>query len=280
MSFFSKTSVKLAAAALIVILGGSKGALAQTQTFSFSGALPGSQVVTVSSDSGSSYEQGYAGRYHGTLAGDPINIFCVDITHDIHTSDTYTANTQYHITDAKGSLTGAYYAGGLASAITTNDLGSVTVTGIEASHRASQVAWLADNYLNASSFSGSGDTDLTNNLTAISLSIWDIVRDGGNGLTAGQVKAKNLGSLGSLVTYYEALAGNQTAYQSSTAMWIQAPQSTSGGHLQDYVYVKNSVTNGTLQAVPEPGVPTMILCMGLVAGAVVVTRKRRMTIAI
>lgn len=277
MSFFSKTSGKLAAAALIVILGGAKSTLAQTQTFSFSGSLPGSQVVTVTSDGGSSYEQGYAGRYHGTLAGDPINIFCVDITHDIHNNDTYTANTQYHITDAKGSQSGAYYAGGLASAITTNDLGSVTVTGIEASHRASQVAWLADNYLSASSFSGSGNTDLTNNLTAISLSIWDIVRDGGNGLGSGQVKAKHLGSLGSLVSYYEALAGNQTSYQSSTAMWIQAPLSDGGGHLQDYVYVKNGGNPGIPQPVPEPGVPTMILCMGLVAGAVVVARKRRMT---
>ncbi len=275
MSIFSKTSVGLTAAALIVILGGAKGASAQT--FSFSGALPGSQVVTVSSDGGISYENAYAGRYHGILAGDPINIFCVDITHSIHTNDTYTANTQYHITDAKGSLSGNYYAGGLASAITTNDLGSVTVTSIEASHRASQVAWLADNYLNANSFSGSGDTDLTNNLTAVNLSIWDIVRDGGNGLGSGQVTAKNLGSLGNLVSYYEALAGNQTTYQSSTAMWIQAPQSTSGDHLQDYVYVKKGSNSGTPQPVPEPGVPTMILCMGLVAGAVVAARKRRMT---
>jgi len=275
MSIFPKTSVGLTAAALIVILGGAKGASAQT--FSFSGALPGSQVVTVSSDGGSSYENAYAGRYHGILAGDPINIFCVDITHDIHTSDTYAANTQYHITDAKGSLSGKYYAGGLASAITTNDLGSVTVTSIEASHRASQVAWLADNYLNATSFSGSGDTNLTNNLTAVNLSIWDIVRDGGNGLGSGQVKAKHLGSLGSLVSYYEALAGNQTTYQSSTAMWIQAPLSTSGDHLQDYVYVKKGNNPGTPQPVPEPGVPTMILCMGLVAGAIVVSRKRRMT---
>ena len=121
-------------------------------------------------------------------------------------------------------------------------------------HRASQVAWLADNYLSASSFSGSGD-----------------------GLASGRVQAKNLGSISSLVTDYEALASNQTAYQSSTAMWIQAPQSTSGSHLQDYVYVKNIVTNGTLQAVPEPGVPTMILCLGLVAGAAVIARKRRIT---
>ena len=275
MAIFSKTQAGLTAVALGVILSGAKGVSAQT--FSFSGALPGSQVVTISSNGGSSYEQGYAGRYHGTLAGDPINVFCVDITHKIHTNDTYKANTQYRITDKKGSLSGSYYGGGLASAITTNDLGSVTVTGTEASHRASQVAWLADNYLNASSFSGSGDTDLTNNLSAISLSIWDIVRDGGNGLKSGQVQAKNLGSLGSLVTYYEALAGNQSAYQSTTAMWIQAPQSEFGDHLQDYVYVKGGHSTRTPQPVPEPGVPSMLLCLGLVAGAVVVARKRQTT---
>ena len=103
----------------------------------------------VSPACGSSYEQGHAGRYYRPLTGDPINIFCVDITHDIHTSGTCTANTQYHIPDAKGSLSGSCYAGGLASAITTNDLGSVTVT-----------------------------------------SIWDVVRDGGDGLTSGQVQSK------------------------------------------------------------------------------------------
>ncbi len=109
-------------------------------------------------------------------------------------------------------------------------------------------------------------------------SIWDIVRDGGDGLTSGQVQAKNLGSLGSLAAYYEALACHQTTDQSSTAMWIQALQSASGGHQQNLMYAKGNTTYP--QAVPEPGVPTMILCMGLVAGAVVVTRKRRMTIAI
>lgn len=272
MSLISKSQVGLAVAALSSILGGATAAHAQTQNFVFSGALPNSQGVSVSSNGGATYENAYAGQYHATLDNTPINIFCVDISHDIHNNDAYTANTQYHITDAAGPLSGSYYSGGLASAITTNDLGSVTVTAAQASARASEVAWLADNYLNVSSFSGVKDTDVTDNFTAISLSIWDIVRDGGDNLSTGQVVAQNLGSVGDLVTYYEGLAGKQTAYQSSTATWIQAPQSTPGSHMQDYVYEKSGTPP---QAVPEPGVPTMLSCLGLVVSGLYLRRKQQ-----
>ena len=272
MSILSTTQFGLATAIAVTVLGAAS--TAQAQTFSYSGSLPGSQTVLISDDGGQNYGFAQAGRYHGTLANAPINIFCVDIGHQINKGDTYQANTQYHITDAKGSLTGSYYAGGLASAITSNDLGSVTVTAVQASQRASEVAWLADNYLNATAFTGSGDTDLTNNFTAINLSIWDIVRDGGDGLTNGSVRSISFGSQSSLVGYYEALAASQTAYQSSTAMWIQAPVSESGYHLQDYVYEKSGGAPRP-PAVPEPGVPTMLLCLGLVAGAVVLRRKRQ-----
>ena len=283
MSLFSKTQISktqigLSAAVLVAILGGTGSAHAQTQTFSFVGALPGSQGVYVSSDGGKTYEDAYTGRYHATLNGAPINIFCVDISHDIHNGDTYAANTQYHITDAAGPLSGSYYKGGLASAITTNDLGSVTVTAPQAAARASEVAWLADNYLNASAFTGVTDTNSVDNLTAVNLSIWDIVRDGGDGISSGQVQATNLNSsLSGLVSYYEGLAGGETTYQSATATWIQAPESASGGHMQDYVYEKPATPG--VQPVPEPGVPTMLLCLGLVVGGVALRRKRQMSAA-
>jgi len=261
MSLLSKTQVSLTTALVVAILGG--GSTAHAQTFSFIGSTPGSQIVTVSSDGGADYQGAYAGRYQGNLNGAPVNIFCVDVTHSIHAGDSYTANTQYHITDAAGPLSGGYYQGGLASAITTNDLGSVTVTPAQAAHRSSEVAWLSDNFLNASSFSNSINTNVTDNLTAINLSIWDIVRDGGDGLSAGQLRAENTGSYGGLVTYYEGLASAQTSYQSSTATWIQAPQSSPGTHLQDYVY-----TNGGAPAVPEPGVPTILACLGAVVAGI------------
>lgn len=266
MSLLSKSQVSLATALVVAIFGGASAAHAQT--FSFIGATPGSQVVTVSTDGGADYEEGYAGRYQGQLNGEAVNIFCVDVTHPIHAGDSYTANTSYHITDAAGPLSGGYYQGGLASAITSNDLGSVNVTVAQAAARSSEVAWLADNYLNATSFSNGINTNVTDNLTAINLSIWDIVRDGGDGLSAGQLLAEDTGSYGGLVSYYEGLAGAQTGYQSSTATWIQAPQSANGTHLQDYVYS----TNGA-PAVPEPGVPTMLACLGVVIAGLSLRRK-------
>ncbi len=278
MSLFSQTQVGLSAAVLVAILGGATAAHAQT--FTYSGATPGSQIVSVSDDGGKNFENVYAGQYHGTLGSTPINIFCVDVSHEIHDKDTYTANTQYHITDAAGPLSGSYYKGGLASAITTNDLGSVTVTATQASARAGEVAWLADNYLGAASFSGTKDTDPTDNLTAVNLSIWDIVTDGGDGLSTGQVQASGLGGENSLVNYYEGLASAQTGYQSNTATWIQAPQSSPGCHMQDYVYEAPGGNGpGGVQPVPEPGMPAILSCLGIAASGLYLRRKRQVKAA-
>ena len=181
----------LAGAALA--LGGASGARAQTQTFTFSGDLSGSQVVTLSQGCGSASSQVYAGRYKGQLGSGPAtNIFCVDAGHEIAVGDTYAANTQYNITGPAGALNGGYYAGGLASALTDGDIASVTLT--QASGRAGEVAYLADTYLNATSFSGaSGSTDTGLNLTGLGLSVWDILQDGGGGLTSGQIQTGRVG---------------------------------------------------------------------------------------
>ena len=270
----------LTGAALALVLGGASAAHAQTQTFTFVGSGD-SKVVTLTDNGGTSHIDGYAGRYKGQVgAGPTTNIFCVDLSHEIHNNDTYTANTQYQITSAPVTgLTGSYYQGGMASALTNGDLASVTVT--QASARSSEVAWLADNFLNANAFTGaSGSTDLTDNLTAINLSIWDIVKDGGDGMTAGQMQAqtKDAGGYLGLVGYYEGLAAGKTNYTSSTAMWIQAPESTLGQHLQDYVYEQPGTPNGPPQAVPEPGVPTMLFCLSLVVGGLMLSRHRRQAV--
>lgn len=267
----SKTSLWLAGAALALVLGGAQGARAQT--FTFSSDLSGSKVVTLSQDGGKTNFQGYAGRYKGQLGSGPVtNIFCVDIGHEIHVGDTYAANTQYDITGAAGALGGGYYSGGLASALTDGDIASVTLT--EANRRASEVAFLADNYLNATSFSGaSGSTDTGNNLTGLGLSVWDILQDGGNGLTAGQVQtgASDAGVYGGLVSYYEGLASAHAGYTSRTAGWMQAPQASLGQHMQDYVYEKPA----SPQAVPEPGVSAFLSSLSLVAGGFWLRRKRQ-----
>ncbi len=268
-----KTPVRLAGTALALVLSGAHGAQAQTQTFTFSGDMSDSRVVTLSQDGGKTDFQGYAGRYKGRFgAGPATNIFCVDIGHEIHAGDTYAANTQYNITSPAGALGGGYYSGGLASALTDGDIASTTLT--QANGRASEAAYLADNYLNATRFSGaSGSTNATDNFTALNLSLWDILQDGGDGLTAGQVRtgASDAVAYGDLVSYYEGLAAGQTSYKSSTAGWVQAPQPSPGQHMQDYVYEKPV----SPQAVPEPGISAVLSSLSLVAGGFWLRRKKQ-----
>jgi len=266
-----KTAAWVMGAALV--LGGAQGVRAQT--FMFSSDLSGSKVVTLTRDGGKTSVQGYAGRYKGQIGSGPVtNIFCVDIGHEIHSGDTYAANTQYDITSAAGALNGSYYGGGLASALTDGDIASVTLT--QANSRASEVAFLADNYLNATSFSeASGSADLGNNLTGLGLSVWDILQDGGDGLKAGQVQtgSSDAGVYGSLVSYYEGLAAAHTGYTSRTAGWIQAPQPTPGRHMQDYVYEKPAAP-ADVAAVPEPGMTAFLSSLSLVAGGFWLRRKK------
>ena len=258
-------------------LGGASGARAQTQTFTFSSDLSGSQVVTLSQNGGQTASQVYAGRYKGQFGSGPAtNIFCVDAGHEIAVGDAYAANTQYNLTGPAGALNGGYYGGGLASALTDGDIASVTLT--TASGRAGEVAYLADTYLNASNFSGaSGSTDTGLNLTGLGLSVWDILQDGGDGLTSGQLRtgASDAAEYGGLVSYYEGVAAAHTGYTSQTAGWIQAPQSAAGGgHMQDFVYERPGVAAAP-QAVPEPGTPTFLFGLGLAAGGFWLRRRRQ-----
>ena len=267
-------------AGLVAALG--LGGAAQADTvFTFSSDLSGSEVVNLTGIGGV-----YAGRYEAQLGpavgqGPLTNIFCVDFTHEINLGDYYTANTQQLITNPAGAQTaGGYYSGGLASALTPTDFAPTNLATVSAAQRTSEVAFLADNYLNATAttftsggqvtftkgIAGSGD--LTNNLAAVSLSIWDITQDGGDGLGTGGVQLAgstgNYALLNSLSGYYEQQAAANANYQSSTAYWIQAPVGPNGGHFQDYVAV-----------VPEPtGVIPMLLGVGGLA-ALAVARRRK-----
>jgi len=269
----TKTTAWVAGAALALILGGAPMSRAQTQTFTFSSDLSGARVVTLTQDGGKTSFQGYAGRYKGQLGSAPVNVFCVDIGHEIHVGDSYAADTQYDITSRAGALNGGYYGGGLASALTSGDIASLTLT--QANGRASEVAYLADNYLNAASFSGaSGSTDTGANLTGLGLSVWDILQDGGDGLAAGRVQtgASDAGAYGGLVSYYEALASAHAGDASQTAAWAQAPLDAAGRHLQDYVYERPVAAPA---AVPEPGIVTFLSSLGLVAGGFGLRRRRQ-----
>ena len=259
------------------------GGAAQADTvFTFSNDLSGSEVVNMVGANGSQFGV-YAGRYRAQLGpaqgqGPLINIFCVDYTHDIHIGDYYTANTQQMITGpAAAQATNGYYNGGLASAVTATDFNPINLGTVSAAQRASEVAYLADNYLNATTFNNSGQvtftgaTDPTNNLAAVSLSIWDIMQDGGDGLGGGGVQlagsTTNYSVLNALSGYYEQQAAAHSNYQSQTAEWIQAPIGPNGGHAQDYV-----------TEVPEPaGFLPMLLGVGGLA-ALAVARRRKASV--
>jgi hypothetical protein len=275
-----KSTTSLAGAALTLLLGGALSASAQT--FTFLGDLSDSKVVTVTSDGGATSMNGYAGRYKAQLGSGPVtNIFCVDINHEIHVGDTFAANTQYNITSPAGAFGGGYYSGGFASALTNGDIATLTFT--QATARAGEVAFLADHYLNAVSFDGSsGSTNNVDNFAALNMSIWDIVEDGGDGLTMGQVQvgssdagSSDAAAYGSLVGYYENQAASHTDYTSNTAGWIQAPEQPLGTHFQDYVYEKPLTTpHGNPQAVPEPSLTAFGGCLSLVAGAFWLRRRK------
>ena len=278
----------------LIALAAAGGGAAQADTvFTFNNNLSGAEVVGLVGANNQPFGV-YAGRYQAQIGpaqgqGPISNIFCVDFTHEIQLGDYYTANTQQLLTAPAGTLTNGYYNGGLASALNSSDY-SPTGT-MAASQRADEVAYLADNYLNATSitFTGgaSGSTDLNNNLAAVSLSIWDIMQDGANGLGTGSVQLwnpagtqysslYNYSLLTSLTGYYETQAAANAGYQSNTAYWIQAPRNSSDGHDQDYVIEGGGgvIPHGPA-AVPEPAslFPMLLGMSGLAALAVARRRK-------
>lgn len=259
------------------------------QQFTFLGDMSESRVLGLSADGGASYFRGYAGRYKGQLDNGPVlNLFCVDLTHHIKAGDQYLANTQFRLTDPAGARSGAYYMGGLASALNSADYKPSGVPdAAEKARRASQAAFLAEKYLNANAFDGlSGSVNATDNLVALNLAEWDIIQDGGDGLNRGSIRAdaSALGAYSPLISYFQAQAQalsqaaaahqpgvNGVAGTGGSAYWIQAPRDGLVGHLQDYVYVR---PGSAPAAVPEPGATAMLGCLSVVVAGVGLRRRR------
>lgn len=267
-----KISQIAAFGALIVIIAGLKPASADT--FKFVTGNFHATNVKISTNSGSSYFSTEAGEYKATIGTGrntkTIGLYCVDLDHGISAGDTFAANLTYHLTDAAGSTytTGGnkYYKGGLTSAL-GNDIKAynynshqpASSTNLSFSNRASEVAWLADNFQNIKTFSSaSGTNNYNKNQTAVGLAIWDIIRDGGNGLGQGTVvgSTSTKTDFSSLVNYYEGLAAAHSSYTSNTAFFVQSPLSHSG-HYQDFVY-------STATPTPEAGtsVALALMCVG------------------
>jgi hypothetical protein len=223
-----------------------------------------------------------AGRYFGQFDNGPIfNVFCIDLHHNIGWGDGYTPDTSFTITDPSGPLVNGYYQGGYVSAETPQDF-NPTPGGPTNTQRASEIAWIVDNYTNTSNttFANMGlhglSTDTNTNLAAIGFSIWDISEDGGNGVSTGQVymdSVANQASYASLVSYYEKLAALHVFYKSNNATWVQAPVDGNFGHKQDFSLDISQVGPTPPPAVPEPSFVAFALCMAIVAGAFVARRR-------
>lgn len=221
----------------------------------------------MSSDGGVHFHTTHAGQWHVTLNGVKYNAFCVDDRHTIAFPDSYTANTSFHVTDPSGPIVGSYYQGGMSSAMSNGDLANISAA--VATQRADEVAYLTDHYLNvsAAAFAGgaSGSTNFKDNMAAINLSIWDIVTDGGDGLSSGNLigNAATIAKYGGMVTYYDSLAANWKGYKSNSVNWIQAPLNRQLGHKQDFDF-----------ATPE-GSSLALMCPTLGIGALFGLRRLR-----
>lgn len=235
------------------------------ESFTLTG--PGnSNVVQVSGDGGASSISGYAGRYQGQLAGQDINVFCVDLNHDINFGQGYQADVSHGVTDSSGSLDGQYFNGGLSSGLNSGYYQASTGTGLSNQQRADEVGYLIHNYDNATAASFHDGYDLTTNLTAVSLAIWDIESDGGDGLSSGSMVTDSgtASTYGGLVNQLE---HNASAYDNSQFLdvrWIQSPIAN-GNSMQSFAY-----------AAPVPEAKTgVIFALLIIAGLALLTARRK-----
>lgn len=255
---------------------------AQTTNFLLTGDISETAQVNVTHDGiVANVSNVRVGRYKMTFnAGPVVNGWCTDILHGISFGTGYTANALFSGTDpiaasnANGGLnsaTGGYYPGGLASALVNGDF--TTVSSPTAVARAASASWLADTYLNTTDFNpvGSGNTAFQPNISAIQLSIWDILQDGADGVNNGLVRTDATGSTAysSLVTFYEAQALSHNNFSTSALKFVQAPVNFTAPstfvHAQDFL---------SRTSVPEPGAVAMFVGTGVVGMMGLSMRKR------
>ena len=286
LSRSSRSIVKIGALAIfgLAALATAPKSDAQLAAFILTGDVSDTMVVSISSNNGTLYNSVSTGRYKVTFnGGAAVNGWCTDILHGISFGGGYTANVAFQGTAPIGTLnvnTNGYYQGGLASAIGNGDFTPVsTPPAAGALARAASASWLADTFLNTTSFTlAAGSADKNVNLSAIQVAIWDIVQDGGNGVGTGQgvilidpsaaYANSTFAEMVTAVSYYEGQAASHTTYTNSQVNFIQAPTSQSGGvftHNQDFL---------AKASVPEPGAVTLFIGTSVLGMMGMSLRKR------
>jgi hypothetical protein len=258
----------IAALAMAASVQGAAGASSiTTEPFQLTGATADTQLVTFTDDGKT--ETGYAGLYQGTLNGQPINVFCVDPTHEINVGDSYAADAANLATSGPDTtITGGYYTGGVGSELTSlNATPGETLTAAQQAARGNEIAWLADNFattaINPFANYSFASTDLSTDYAAVNMAIWDEAEDGGAGFAAGDgpftdTTAADSGTV-TLANDFLNLASSESNYASSTAYWIQAP-GQDATHLQNYIMATPEVSPGLISGLGLCGV---MLAIGL-----------------
>lgn len=272
----------------IACLSGALAGSASADSFTFLTGNGNSNTLNISADGGANFINGWAGVYQGQLTTNTgtqtVNLFCTDVNHDVNPGDTYQIDLSHNLTDAAGgtyvSNGHTYYNGGLASALGAGDFNVInynsslpeSATNVSYSSRASEVAWLADQFQNRTYYNGaSGSTNSSMNASAVNIAIWDIVQDGGDGIHTGNgtvvVDDGSAANYSSLVSYYENLAAGHSSYTSTTAKFGQSPlfENIPTGHYQDFIY-------STATPTPEAGT-SLALALMCIGGMFLLRRK-------
>ncbi len=263
---YVKLSAALAATAILGLSNVSPANAQALRSFILVNDTSETSSINISEDSGATFANVTAGRYKGSINGVIVNVLCNDLKHGISFGSGYTANVQYNITSPSGSLVSSYYQGGLASALTNGDF--TTVSAAEANKRASENAWITDNFINsnAATYASNitGSTDLNTNLAALQFAMWDIDQDGGDGTAAGTVRlGASSAAYATEINYFLTQAALHTTYTSNTAYFIQGPSTAIGTHQQFFSAV-----------VPEPSTYAMMFGMTM-AGALFLRKRIR-----
>jgi PEP-CTERM motif len=192
--------------------------------------------------------QGYAGVIQVTLNGNELlDVFCVDIYHDVSPGVTYTYNT-YSVTDP------------VAASFSPNIL---------------QAAWLYVNELPVVDAAPTAQQGIYG--AALQLAIWDVIHDGGDGLSAGTVQAQtsptpdpNSAAASALANTWIADSVGQTSTSATLLMNVAGPTAS-----QTFITASSLPLTQSVSPVPEPAT------MGL-AGAVLlligVAGRRKRTV--
>jgi hypothetical protein len=161
------------------------------------------------------------------------NTFCVDVLNDISNGNSTNA-TLYNLVGAQGLQTASY---------------DHALNSHSKQQNALAVGYLVDTYLKPTTSKATSED--------VQLAIWDIMNDGGDGLSAGNFRlisgdgnASNVNSLESTAYGYNGALGSLT--------WIVNPKTGNGvgAPYQDFAI------RGNNYAVPEPGLFTLAACIG------------------